>query len=253
MERHRIACSEIWGGVRNVDLDVCAGGLTASVFSLACSGESGGDIYYLSVCGDDRMTRIVLADVRGHGEQVSHISARIYDSLRQNINTLGCTGVLTDLNAAIHGQGLNALTTATVIGFSLAESRLYFSYAGHSPAYLRRRSGRRWSPLRLTSESGTANIVLGVLPSMRFDQESTPFSQGDRLFVYTDGVIECTNTDGTQFGSERLLHTLGAADGDSLADIKRRIVESLRNHAAPAPFHDDITFMLVEIPLEHRA
>lgn len=250
MEQHRIACSEIWGGVRNVDLDVCAGGLTASVFSRACSGETGGDIYYLSVCGDDRMTRIVLADVRGHGEQVSHISARIYDSLRQNINTLGCTGVLTDLNAAIYGQGLSALTTATVIGFNLAESRLYYSYAGHSPAYLWRRSNHQWSPLRLTSESGAANLLLGVLPSMQFDQESASFSQGDRLFVYTDGVIECRSTEGDQFGSDRLLAVLGAADGESLADVKKRVVESLRTHAAPAPFHDDITFMLAELPQE---
>jgi phosphoserine phosphatase RsbU/P len=248
MKQHRIACSEIWGGVRNVDLDVCAGGLTASVFSLACSGEMGGDIYYLSVCGNDRMTRIVLADVRGHGEQVSHISSRIYDSLRQNINTLGCTGVLTDLNAAIYGQGSNALTTATVVGFNLEESRLYYSYAGHSPAYLWHRASHLWSPLRLTSESGAANVVLGALPSMRFDQESTPFSQGDRLFVYTDGVIECRNADGHQFGADRLLTALGEADGDSLADVKKRVVESLRRHVEPASFHDDVTFMLAEIP-----
>ena len=247
MEQHRIACSEIWGGVRNTDLDVCAGGLTASVFSLASSGETGGDIYYLSVCGDDRMTRIVLADVRGHGEQISHISARLYDSLRHNINTLGCVGVLADLNAAIYGQGLNALTTATVVGYNLVESRLYYSYAGHLPAYLWRRSEHQWSALGLTSESGAANLVLGVLPSIRFDQESTPFSQGDRLFLYTDGVTECRNADGEPFGSGRLLNALGAADGDSLADIKKRVVDSLRRHAAPAPFHDDITFMLAEI------
>ncbi len=246
--QHRIACAEVWGGVRNVDLDVCAGGLTVSVFSLACSGETGGDIYYLSVCSNDRMTRMVLADVRGHGEQVSHISAGIYDSLRHNINTLGCVGVLTDLNAAIHGQGLDALTTATVIGFNLTESRLYYSYAGHSPAYLWRRSDRRWSTLRLNSESGAANLLLGVLPSMQFDQESTPLSQGDRLFVYTDGVIECRDPDGEAFGAERLLNALGVDERDDLADIKKRVIDALRRHAAPAPFHDDITFMLAEIP-----
>ena len=252
MQQHRIACAEIWGGVRNVDLDVCAGGLTASVFSLACSGEMGGDIYYLSVCSNDRMTRMVLADVRGHGEQVSHISARIYDSLRHNINTLGCIGVLTDLNDAIHGQGLDALTTATVVGYNITESRLYYSYAGHSPAYLWRRADHRWSPLRFNAESGTTNLVLGVLPSVRFDQDSTPISQGDRVFIYTDGVIECRNPEGEAFGAVRLLDALGVAEGESLADLKNRVVKSLRCHAGPAPFHDDITFMLAEIPQEHR-
>jgi len=247
MEQHRIACSEIWGGVRSVDLDVCAGGLTASVYSLACGGEKGGDIYYLSVCSGDHLTRIVLADVRGHGEQVSHISSWIYDSLRRKMDTSEGSSILFDLNAAIHGHGFEALTTASVVGYSMAESRLYYSYAGHSPIYLWRRTNRRWSPLRLTSERGAANLVLGVLPSAQFDQEHTPFLPGDRFFLYTDGVIECPNADGEQFGAPRLLNVLDAADKDSLADMKNRVVEAVQRHVAPAPFHDDLTFMVAGI------
>ena len=149
-------------------------------------------------------------------------------------------------------EGLDALTTATVVGYNITESRLYYSYAGHSPAYLWRRADHRWSPLRFNAESGTTNLVLGVLPSVRFDQDSTPISQGDRVFIYTDGVIECRNPEGEAFGAVRLLDALGVAEGESLADLKNRVVKSLRRHAGPAPFHDDITFMLAEIPQEHR-
>jgi sigma-B regulation protein RsbU (phosphoserine phosphatase) len=47
---YRIRCSEIWGGIRVVDTDVCTRGINASIFSIACGDVMGGDIYYFSVC-----------------------------------------------------------------------------------------------------------------------------------------------------------------------------------------------------------
>ena len=67
---HRLQCAEIWGGIRNQDTDVCSAGITASLFSGACDGGKGGDIYYLSVCNSDMLTRIAIADVIGHGRAV---------------------------------------------------------------------------------------------------------------------------------------------------------------------------------------
>ncbi len=62
---NQIRCAEIWGGNGNADLDVCTNGINASVYSLACGSERGGDVYYLSVCTHDMITRMVVADVRG--------------------------------------------------------------------------------------------------------------------------------------------------------------------------------------------
>ena len=83
---HRIQCTEIWGGIKNQDADVCSRGLTASLYSSACEGGKGGDIYYLSVCGEDKLTRIAIADVVGHGEQVSAVSQWLYDTLQDRMN-----------------------------------------------------------------------------------------------------------------------------------------------------------------------
>ena len=77
-----VRCSEIWGGNGNTDLDVCTNGINASVYSLACGGERGGDVYYLSVCTHDMMTRMVVADVRGHGAQVSQLSAWLHEEIQ---------------------------------------------------------------------------------------------------------------------------------------------------------------------------
>lgn len=57
----------------NVDSDVCTRGITASIHASACDSEQGGDIYYLAVCSSDLLTRIVVADVRGHGASVAQM------------------------------------------------------------------------------------------------------------------------------------------------------------------------------------
>ena len=60
-------CARIWGGVRGKDADVQDSGFIASVYSRAAEGAKGGDIYYLSVCSGEAITRVALADVRGEG------------------------------------------------------------------------------------------------------------------------------------------------------------------------------------------
>jgi len=98
----------------------------------------------------------------------------------------------------------------------------------------------------------TGGAALGVLEGCVYRSKKLQLQKGETVFIYTDGVIECRNPEGEAFGAVRLLDALGVAEGESLADLKNRVVKSLRRHAGPAPFHDDITFMLAEIPQEHR-
>ncbi len=74
MSTHFISCSEIWGGVSGEDLEARTSGVDASLYSSSAEGSKGGDVYYISVCSSDLITRVAIADVIGHGEEVSHIS-----------------------------------------------------------------------------------------------------------------------------------------------------------------------------------
>jgi sigma-B regulation protein RsbU (phosphoserine phosphatase) len=166
---HRIPCGAIWGGIQPVTLDAYTKGVNAALYSNASGGSLGGDIYYMSVCSRDLRTRMLVADVRGHGEQVSGISSWIYESLQDRMNSIDCAGVLWDLNQMVHRRGSAAITTAAVVSHDIDGTALYYSYAGHPPI-LMRRPGRRWSPLILQAESGQANLPLGMFPSVRYDQ-----------------------------------------------------------------------------------
>lgn len=134
-----------------------------------------------------------------------------------------------------------------MLAYNAEQSRIYYSYAGHFPALLWRRRTNKWQPLELGSTGGPANTPLGVLPSTRFDQEETVLDRGDRVVLYTDGVVESANLEGEECGLRRLEGALGCAGGESLAAIKTRVIQAVGRHVAPAAFQDDLTLILVEV------
>ena len=253
MLRHRLRCAEVWGGVRDEDVDACSAALDLSLYSSACDrGGKGGDIYYLSVCAEDQLTRVALADVVGHGEQASRVSEWLYDAMRRRMNELEGDEILADLNALATGRGMEALTTAAVTGFYRDESNLYFSYAGHHPALLCRRGEHSWQPVAIDQaeieEPDTAhNLPLGVIESCRYVQQQLVLASGDRLALYTDGLIEAPSPAGELLGVDRLIDVLDRNAGRELHEIKSAVIAAVRHHTGGPLSHDDVTLLLAEV------
>ena len=244
---YRIPCATIWGGIEPVDLDVCTQGVTASLHSTASGGERGGDIYYMSVCSTDLLTRMVVADVRGHGEQVGDVSSWIYQCLQDKMNSLDGAGVLSDLNRMLHARGFAAITTAAVVSHYIGDSTLYYSYAGHPPV-LARRSGGRWLPLVLGTQSGKANLPLGVLSSVQYDQATARVQAGDRFLLYTDGLSEATDLKSDEeFGEKDLPALLDAQPDLELASLRDNLIERATVFSGGPLLIDDCTLMVVEV------
>lgn len=244
---HEIHCAEVWGGVRNEDVDACSKQLTTSLYSHACDGGKGGDIYYVSVCQGDLLTRVAIADVVGHGEKVSRVSQWLYESLNARMNDADGTHVLGDLNRLATERGLEALTTAATVGFYAADGQAHFAYAGHFPMLLKRAGEREWRPMRVHATDDAANLPLGVTEQMRYTQESTPMHAGDRALLYTDGVVETPSPTGELFGQQRLEATLAEVGDVSLYELKTAILNRLRDYAGGKLTHDDVTLMAIEV------
>lgn len=247
MPRHRIRCAEIWGGIREADLDVCTNDITASLYCSASEGGKGGDIYYFSVCGGDMITRISMADVTGHGEVVSCLGQWVYDAMAERMDTLDGHLILADLNKQILERGVTAMTTAAVMTYYPGTSHLYFSYAGHPPQFFRRHGDSAWCPATLTPSHHPANLPLGVTAGTIYEQGQIPFASGDRLFLFTDGVLEAPDANGNPFGPKRLLAVLQQSGEASLFALKHAVVNALRQHTGGSLEHDDVTLMAVEI------
>jgi phosphoserine phosphatase RsbU/P len=244
---HRIRCAEIWGGIQNASLDACTSGMRASLYSNSCEGGRGGDVYYFSVCGSNVLTRVALADVTGHGERVSRVSQWLYDSLAARMNSRRGHKVLADLNRQAEKFGEAAISTAAVIGFYRWTGRLYFYYAGHPPALIYHHRERRWCTLELPESSGLANLPVGVTDLSRFDQGSVRVRRGDRLLLYTDGVIEAPDAAGQLFGLERLTDVLEQTADAPLSVVKESVLSAVSSHTGGPLTHDDVTVLAIEI------
>jgi len=243
----RIKCAEIWGGILAIDTDICTAGLSASIFSTAHDGDRGGDMYYVSVCKWDYLTRIAIADLRGHGGQVSRLSTWVYESMQKRMNTTAGNKVLADLNGEVKSRGFDAITTAVVVGYHMRKQKLYFSYAGHPPAYIQR-ARNKWQPLTLAdSGSRPTNLPLGAIPDVKYDMEQIGMKAGDRICLYTDGVTDCTGPDDEPFGEERLADSLNRHTALSPAELKRAILADLERHRGTCPPDDDVTLLIAEL------
>jgi sigma-B regulation protein RsbU (phosphoserine phosphatase) len=249
---YRIQCTEIWGGIRNQEQDVCSAGIVASLYSSAADGGKGGDIYYLSVCGSDLLTRVAIADVVGHGEAVSEVSQFIYDALKKHMNDPREDEVLQEVNRVATERGISAMTTAAVISFYRNDNNLRFAYAGHHPVLVNQKRHSTWDDavIRQTEslESGEfANIPLAVSYNSVYVQQSMPLASGDRLFIYTDGVIEALDRDEEHYGVKRLKLLLEEKGRAPIQELRTVVLNDVLEHTGGDLTHDDVTFLAIEI------
>lgn len=244
---YRVKCAEVWGGTQDADMDVRASGLRTSLYSVSSDGGKGGDIYYFAVCSHDALSRIVVADVVGHGAAINTISKWLYDALVAQRESLDGNAVLTNLNRTVSDHGFDALTTAAVVTFYVNDSNLYFSYAGHPPLLMRRRNEITWRAVNLQPSVKPTHLPLGVLPNTTYQQEHVPLAAGDRLFLYTDGVIEAPDSDDDLFGETRLIEALERTGDKDLNEVKQEILAAVRAHTGGSLAHDDLTMLVIEV------
>ena len=254
-ETYKIRCSEIWGGSAVKQDQIETPGARAAIHSSASGDAQGGDLYYFSVCAYDTLTRIAVADVRGHGAAVSHLSEWLYEALERRMNDPDGAAVLTDLNGIVRERGFEAITTAVVATFHRDKRLLSFAYAGHPPMFLGR-TGQDWQPLEAGRTSGPANLPLGMFPGARFTQEQIRLEPGDRLFLYSDGVSECPGAGEEIYADGRMPATLERSRPLPLPAARDVIRDDLIGYARGPLLHDDCTFILIEplppVPLWKR-
>ncbi len=249
-QRH-LRCAEVWGGICDRDELVACPGLTVSVYSESAGGDHcGGDIHYLSVCDHGLMTRAVVADVVGHGHAATGLSRWLYEAISESMNRLDSTAVLSGVNRLAAQFDGAAMTTATIVTYYRVDHSLRIANAGHPPPLISRRRGP-WEAISLRSTCVLSNLPLGVEAQTRYDQRCLELQPGDRLMVYTDGLIESTSPGrgGAQLGVaglRRILDGCNRHPDGRLDEYKQAILASLRAHLGGRRHMDDVSFVLLE-------
>jgi len=144
------------------------------------------------------------------------------------------------------------MTTAAVVAYYSQENEAKVSYAGHPPVLYRRVTDKAWSFARPASRKDKGdgrplNIPLAVDSDTLYGQLTIPVATGDRLFVYTDGIIDAPNPEGESFGLTRLKEVLDANAKVSLSELKFAVLRALHQYSEEELTHDDITMIVLEI------
>jgi sigma-B regulation protein RsbU (phosphoserine phosphatase) len=117
---------------------------------------------------------------------------------------------------------------------------LRLAQAGHPAPILLRRNGPP-EPL------GDGGFPLGMLPDRSFDALEYHVEKGDRLFLCSDGILECTNSTGEEFGQHRLMEVLNKHRQSSLETLLHSLQSTMHQWAGSTEFADDVTLLALEL------
>lgn len=145
-DSHELKCMEIWSGNRSVETTAKSTGLDVWIFSQPYLGESrGGDVHFLSLCVGGIVTRIVLADVSGHGNRVADTSVTLRRRLRRFMNAKKQNRLMAELNREFSDVEQNKrFATAILATYLSHRKRLLLTNAGHPRPLLFRKAVGRW-------------------------------------------------------------------------------------------------------------
>jgi sigma-B regulation protein RsbU (phosphoserine phosphatase) len=88
--------------------------------------------------------------------------------------------------------------------------------------------------------------AVGLFPGSDVATESLTLEKGDRLFLYSDGLVDCTNREGARFTSGRLVDLVTAGAGMPLADLLRSLRDQIVNWRGSEKFADDVSLLVLE-------
>jgi len=130
------------------------------------------------------------------------------------------------------------LTTVLVGRLNVQTGEVTYCSAGHPPALLLRNDGR----VESLREGGP---VLGVLADACFANGQTTLRPGDTLLGYSDGIAECQNENGAEFGAERLAVAAQISRGFSASGTLFSVLGAAEDFAASQSRQDDMALIVV--------
>jgi sigma-B regulation protein RsbU (phosphoserine phosphatase) len=197
----------------------------------------GGDLYDIEAVGPDRV-RMLLCDATGHGMRAALTTMLIkseYEFIKEPGAGPGALlAALNDRIANAYGR-LDVRFTAACVDLDRAAGVLRYAVAAHPGPVLVHEGKAR--------ELAGEGAFLGLVPGITFDEHTTPFGPGDRLYLYTDGLTEEWSPGGEAFGEQRLMEALeeaatqGALGAPIVYDRVGRHIE--QGH----PHYDDLTLL----------
>ena len=210
--------------------------------SMTPAKEVGGDFYDFFLIDSDHLAT-VMADVSGKGVPAAMfmmIAKTLLKSAAQS--GLSPKDVLEKVNNQLCENNDAEMFVTVWLGIlEISTGKMKCANAGHEYPALMRKGG---SFELFRDKHG---FVLAGMKNVRYREYEIELHAGDRLFVYTDGVPEATDSSNTLYGTERMLRALNAAGGGTCRQLLEDVHEDVNAFVGSADQFDDITMLCLEM------
>jgi serine phosphatase RsbU (regulator of sigma subunit) len=209
--------------------------------------ECGGDLWTWQDLGGGRVL-LLIGDATGHGAAPAMLTAVAkgsVDALRQVLGeSLDPAELLAQLNRAIYRAGRTRyLMTAFAAVLDAARGEIRFANAGQNFPYLiTRGDGGRAKLEALVARGNT----LGAAPDAPYQTTTRRLDPGDKLVLYTDGVIDAGSPGAEPFGEKRFRAALISLAEAPAAKISEGLFSEVDAYLSGRPFADDMTLVVAE-------
>ncbi len=206
--------------------------------------EIGGDFYDVFELTENQFG-LMVADVTGHGVSAALLSfmfSSFFSHARHSGTSTDVTMRLTNSyieNRVEEGK----FATMFYVIYNSSTQQLTYSSAGHPPGLLIRPSTSE------IIELNTSGLLLGCWPTemWNYEEKTIQMVTGDKLLLYTDGIIEVLNEQGEMLGVSGLKSFLLQNKNSTIEDLLDQLCEFGTEFSECHGFTDDLTILGLEI------
>ena len=206
--------------------------------SMTPAKEVGGDLYDFFLIDEDHLG-LVIGDVSGKGVPAS-LFMMVATSLIRNaaMAEISPAKALTTVNAQICARNPEEMFVTVWLGvLEISTGKLTAASAGHEYPAMKAPDGH----FELIKDKH--GFVIGGMEGVRYREYILQLDPGAKLFVYTDGVAEATNSAEELFGTDRMIDALREAEEDNPQEIIDAVKASVDAFVGTAPQFDDLTVL----------
>lgn len=203
--------------------------------------EVGGDLYDYILLDPDHLM-ITVGDVSGKGVPAALFmgKCKVLIALYALLG-LSPKDILERTNIQLCKGNESGLFVTCWLGiFTFSTGELKFANAGHPFPVLYQEN--KFSFLNIKP-----NFILGGMDGISYVEHSINLKKGDRIFIYTDGITEATDSNNQLFGDDRLLEAINKTKNLSAPDTLKKIREQIDLFVGNAEQFDDLTMLTFEL------
>ncbi len=201
----------------------------------------GGDFYDYFFTDNDHLC-FLMADVSGKGVPAALFMMASMIIITNSAKMLKKPSeILANTNRAICSRNREEMFVTVWLGIlEISTGKLQASNAGHEYPVLQR-AGEKFELIK-----DRHGFVIGGMEGMKYQDYEIELHPGDKLFLYTDGLPEATDTSERMFGTERMLEALNEVPEETPEKVLKHITESVESFVKDAEQFDDLTMLCLE-------